>query len=131
MLPQAEVRHTGGSSLPTALTLGDLDIHVRVPGDAFGRAVEALTELYEVFRPDHWTDAFATFKDGRATDPPVGVALTAVGSEHDDRFVRAWEKLAAEPRLVDEYNALKRRHARDPGACEVEKSAFFTRLVGG
>ena len=128
LLPDAEVRHTGGSSLPGALTLGDLDLHVRVRPERFAAAVEALLTLYEVFRRDHWTDAFATFTDPRATDPPIGVALTAVGTEHDLRFVRAWERLGADPALLDEYNALKRRYVRDPARYEAEKSAFFTRL---
>ena len=129
VVPEAEIHNTGGTSIPSTVTRGDLDIHVRVPPEAFGRAVAALALRYRAYRPEQWTDEFATFEDARAKTPPVGVALTAIGGEHDERFVRGWQRLATDPRLVDEYNALKSRHVGDAVAYETAKSAFFSRLV--
>jgi GrpB protein len=37
-LPDADVRHVGGTSVPGVLTTGDVDLHVRVEADAFAAA---------------------------------------------------------------------------------------------
>ena len=127
-VPEAQVIHTGASSLPTMLTRGDLDIHVRVPPEAFRAALAALREHYADYRPEMWTDDFAALV-GDGGSLPVGVVLTAAGGEHDARFVTAWARLAAEPALVDELNALKTSHAQaGPDSYEEAKSAFFDRL---
>ena len=42
LAPRAEVLHTGGTAVPEALTRGDLDIHVRVPGGDFPAVRDAL-----------------------------------------------------------------------------------------
>ncbi|MDP8904566.1 MAG: GrpB family protein [Chloroflexota bacterium] len=130
-VPSAEVRHTGASSIDTLLTLGDLDIQVRVTKDHFLPAAGALEQIYAPYRREMWTGGFAAYRfDGARL--PVGVVLTAVGSVHDERFVSAWRRLAAEPDLVDEYNALKLLCAGgELSAYEAEKAAFFTRLVDG
>jgi hypothetical protein len=57
------------------------------------------------------------------------MAVTPTGSEHDLRFTRSWERLAADPALVVAYNDLKVRHRDDPGEYERQKSAFFDSLV--
>src|SRR5687767_8100370 len=110
VVPDAEVIHTGATSLPTMLTRGDLDIHVRVAADSFPAAVEALRGCYRDYRPEMWTGGFAAFV-GEGGALPVGVVLTAAGGEHDVRFTTAWARLSADPTLVDELNALKRSRA--------------------
>lgn len=128
-VPGAEVIHTGASSIPTLLTRGDLDIHVRVAGEEFDRARAALERTYTAYRRGMWTDAFAAFSDA-AREPPVGVALTVLGAEHDVRFMKGWQRLRDEPELVDELNTLKKRHAGgDEAAYEADKSAFFDRIA--
>lgn len=128
VVPGAEVIHTGATSVPTMLTRGDLDIHVRVAADSFPAAVEALRECYRDYRPEMWTDGFAAFV-GDGGRLPVGVVLTAAGGEHDVRFTRAWARLSADAALVDELNALKRSGAEaGTAAYEAAKSAFFDRL---
>lgn len=128
-VPSAEVLHTGASSIDGLLTLGDLDIHVRVDEGEFSRAASALETLYAPYRPAMWTDGFAAFQ-GSAGNIPVGVALTAIDGEHDRRFRRGWQRIAADPALVDEYNALKLRHVGgNAEAYEAEKSDFFSRLA--
>jgi GrpB-like predicted nucleotidyltransferase (UPF0157 family) len=61
----------------------------------------------------------------------TGVALTAVGGEHDRPFLVAWRKLRSDPQLLTEYNALKEAHDRatDEGLYRAAKCAFFDRLV--
>jgi hypothetical protein len=123
----------GGCSVPGALTRGDVDLHLRVPPDAFGSAVERLREHYPVVHPDIWTATLATFDvpPSSPADPSVGIAATPRGSEHDLRFTRSWQLLAADPALLEEYNAAKLAGESDidgPGY-EALKSAVFDRLV--
>ncbi len=129
-VPGADVRHSGGTSLGDALTRGDVDIHVRVEPERFEEARDALERLYARHREEIWQDGFATFVGEPSAGVAVGVALTATGSAHDRRFVRAWELLEADPALLRQYNALKLRHRRgDAAVYEAEKAAFFTQLV--
>jgi GrpB-like predicted nucleotidyltransferase (UPF0157 family) len=52
LLPEAEVLHTGATSVGGALTRGDLDIHVRVSPDDFSRACDVLAYAYASRRTD-------------------------------------------------------------------------------
>ncbi|HUZ16511.1 MAG TPA: GrpB family protein [Gaiellaceae bacterium] len=133
LLPEAEIVHTGGTSLDDALTRGDVDLHVRVPASDFPEAVAALERRYEPYRPEMWTDAFAAFLVPEERRLPTGVALTALGAEHDRRFTRGWELLRTRPELLAEYNALKQRFegTNDEDDYGAAKTAFFTRLETG
>ena len=127
LAPDAILEFTGGSSLPGGLTSGDIDLHLRVPPGSFSATVEALGHVYDVVHPEIWSATLATFTV--RGDGQVGVAVTPVGSEHDRRFVRAWQRLRTEPELVDAYLDLKRRHAGgDRAAYTAAKSEFFNAL---
>jgi GrpB-like predicted nucleotidyltransferase (UPF0157 family) len=130
LLPAAEVLHTGGTSIPDALTRGDLDVHVRVAPADFVPARDKLSRAYTSYNRETWTDEFATFVRTDA-EVDIGVALTAVDGEHDRRFLSAWRRLRSDPQLLKEYNALKEAHdgATDDDLYRVAKSAFFDRLV--
>lgn len=61
-------------------------------------------------------------------NPPVEVALTVIGTLDDLHHGAAWQHIAASPRLLDEYNALKRNH--ECGSSDdynVAKREFFNR----
>ncbi|MCY1136560.1 GrpB family protein [Actinoplanes sp. Pm04-4] len=117
----------GGSSLPGALTKGDVDLHLRVPGDAFPATTDTLRQVYAVVHPEIWQATLATFTvEGAAL--PTGIAVTPAGSEHDVRFTRTWQLMAADPALVTAYNEIKLRHRDDPDEYERRKSAFFDAL---
>lgn len=113
----------GGSSVPGALTRGDVDLHLRVPPAGFAGVVDHLRGRYAVVHPEIWGPTLATF--GVPADLPAGLAATPVGSEHDVRFTRTWQLLAADPALLAEYNATKQT-ATD---YEQAKSTFFDRLL--
>ena len=115
----------GGSSVPGALTRGDVDLHLRVPPADFAAVVERLRSLYAVVHPEIWGPTLATFDV--PAELPAGLAATPAGSEHDVRFTRTWQLLAADPALLAEYNATKQT-ATD---YEPAKSAFFDRLLSG
>ncbi|UQU68259.1 hypothetical protein COUCH_19090 [Couchioplanes caeruleus] len=124
LLPPHELTLTGGGSVPGALTKGDVDLHLTVAPDGFPRTVATLRGLYAVVHPEIWQDTLATF--AVEAELPTGLAVTPAGSEHDVRFRRAWQRIAADPRLLAEYNALKLAGAE---GYEERKSAFFTRLT--
>ena len=122
-LPPHELTLTGGSSVPGALTKGDVDLHLRVAPEDFAPTVGVLRGLYPVVHPEIWQDTLATF--AVPAELPTGLAVTPVGSEHDVRFRRTWQLLAAHPDRLAEYNAVK----LGGGDYEAAKSAFFDRLL--
>ncbi len=123
-----ELVWTGASSVRQALTRGDVDLHLRVPPDAFAAAVDVVRVLHAVRRPDLWCATLATF----AVDAPLPteLAVTPVGSEHDVRFTRTWDLLRADPRLLAAYDAVKQRADGAPDY-EAAKAAFLDRLLAG
>lgn len=123
-----ELAWVGGSSVPGALTRGDVDLHLRVPPDAFAAAVDLLRRDHAVVHPEIWCATLATF----ALDAPLpaGLAVTPVGSEHDVRFTRTWARLRADPVLLAEHNRVKAEaDALAPDEYEARKSAFFDRVL--
>ncbi len=123
LLPAHELVLTGGTSVPGALTKGDVDLHLRVEAADFAATVAVLRGLYPVVHPEIWQDTLATFAVPASL--PTGVAVTPIGSAHDERFRRGWDRVRSDPLLLAEYNALKTAG----GDYEARKSAFFDRLM--
>jgi hypothetical protein len=115
----------GGSSVPGALTRGDVDLHLAVPPAEFGSAVAAIRTVHEVVHPEIWQPTLATF--GVRAALPAGLAVTPAGSVHDRRFRRAWARLAGEPELLAAYNAVKEL---GEDGYEERKAAFFDEVAG-
>ena len=119
----------GGSSVPGALTRGDVDLHLRVAAADFPAAVGALRRTHAVVHPEIWGPTLAAF-EALGTALPTGIAVTSGGSEHDLRFSRTWQLLRADPALVEEYNAAKLAGDGPTGeGYEDRKSAFFDRVL--
>jgi GrpB-like predicted nucleotidyltransferase (UPF0157 family) len=108
-LPSLEVRHTGGTSVPGVLTSGDVDLQVRTEKQSFASARDALCELYDPLYPEAWDEKSAYFF-APGSKPPVEVALTVIGTLDDLQHGEAWQRIAADPKLIKRYNALKRAH---------------------
>src|SRR5688500_15541803 len=76
-LTTGELALTGGSSVPDALTVRDIDLHLRVEPEQFAASCARLREVYDVVHPEIWTGSLATFAiSGEA----VGIAVTPIGS---------------------------------------------------
>ena len=105
-LPGAELALTGSTSLPGMLTRGDVDLQLRVRPEDFDRAVRMLGATHTPVHGEIWTSGFATFETSRH-ELPTGIAVTAIGDEHDTLFRRTWARLASDPEHVDAYNAVK------------------------
>jgi GrpB-like predicted nucleotidyltransferase (UPF0157 family) len=124
-LPNAEVRHRGGTSVTGVLTSGDVDAHVRVERGSFELARNALGALYEPLYPDAWSDESAYFVAADA-QPAVEVALTVMGTLDDLHHGEAWDRIAHDPALRERYNSLKREHeGGSADAYAAAKRAFF------
>ena len=125
VLPDAELTLTGSISLPGMLTRGDVDLHLRVPARDFERAVRSLSTMYAPVHPAIWTGGFAAFET-LEHDLPTGIALTAIGDEHDTLFRRTWARLANDAGLAAAYNELKLGHeAADAATYREAKRRFF------
>ncbi|MEV4350982.1 hypothetical protein AB0J83_41525 [Actinoplanes sp. NPDC049596] len=124
-----ELLLVGGSSVLGALTKGDVDLHLRTPPHAFASTVAVLRGIYRVVLPEIWQPTLATFELDATL--PTGIAVTPAGSEHDRRFTRTWQRLAADPALLRAYNDLKLTSQHAPDDYERRKSAFFDTLATG
>ena len=121
-----KVELTGGLSVPGALTMGDVDLHLRVDPEAFDAVVARLREVLPVASPQAWAATLAVFEVPGSL--PTGLAVTPLHSEHDRRFRLVWEALRRDPELLTRYNALK---SASVGTVDYEerKSRFFTAIV--
>ena len=109
LIPSSEIEHVGSTSIPGALTKGDLDLLVRVSAERFSTAIHALRRRYRVHQPENWTPTYASFVDAGVTSPPVGVQLVVAGSPDDRLFGPFREALIRDPALLAAYNELKLR----------------------
>lgn len=124
-LPHVEIRHRGGTSVPGVLTAGDVDLHVRTERESFETAREALSGLYKPLHREVW-HAEGAFYVAPGSHPRVELALTVVGSLDDLHHGEAWDRLAADPDLREQYNQLK--HAHQGGSSDdynAAKRGFF------
>jgi GrpB-like predicted nucleotidyltransferase (UPF0157 family) len=108
------------------LTSGDVDVHVRVASESFESALVELSGLYEPFHRDAWSPGESAFFFAPGAQPPVEIALTVVGSRDDLHHGEAWDRIAADPGLIERYNELKRRcEGATRGEYDAAKRAFF------
>jgi hypothetical protein len=57
----------------------------------------------------------------------VEIALTVIGSRDDLHHGEAWDRIGADPRLIERYNELKREfEGAPPGDYDAAKRAFFS-----
>jgi GrpB-like predicted nucleotidyltransferase (UPF0157 family) len=122
-LPYARVDHVGSTSVPGALTKGDVDLLVRVDSERFDEAAARLREGYAVHQPENWTATYASFVDPSERTPPVGVQLVVAGSSEESLFIPFREALIADSELLSRYNELKARH-------DGESYELYTSLKG-
>ena len=128
-LPGAELALTGSTSLPGMLTRGDVDLQLRVRPEDFDRAVRMLGATHTPVHGEIWTSGFATFETSRH-ELPTGIAVTAIGDEHDTLFRRTWARLASDPELVDAYNAVKLAHENADDAAYLAAKRRFLDSIG-
>jgi GrpB-like predicted nucleotidyltransferase (UPF0157 family) len=130
LLPDAQIEHVGATSVPGALTKGDVDLLVRVAAGELDAAAAALGALYAVHQEENWTPTFASFVDPDPPGLPVGIQLAASGSAEDALFGPFRDALIRDPALLEEYNALKLRlDGEQYDRYTEEKAAFIERVL--
>lgn len=128
LFPFADIQHIGGTSIPGSLTKGEIDINLRVKPEYFEQVKSKLKELYKVNQTENWTGNFASFKDDKNYDLPVGVQLTIINSSHDF-FIKQRDHLIKSKKLLDQLNKLKQKfEGKSMEEYQKEKSKFFEKL---
>lgn len=103
ILPGAKVEEIGSTSIPGALTKGDVDLLVQADSSNFDSTVEPISRLYQVNEGMEGTPFFASFK-GVRNEIDFGVQ---VGGDDSFDFIAFRNALRASPSLLAEYNSLK------------------------
>lgn len=101
----ADIQHVGSSSILGALGKFDVDIQIRVPSNIFKGVSLILKNYYDAKHPEIWTDEFMIFCDRE--NQQIDIMLTVIGSTKDD-FYRVRDTLISNPKLLEDYNNLKR-----------------------
>ena len=105
LIPNAGVEHVGASSIPSAVSKGDLDIFVGVELSELEDAIERLTTLGFNEKLDTLRTPELCMLESTSADD-VALQVVANGSEFEC-FLRFRDKLRANPALVQQYNTLK------------------------
>ncbi|MFA0159453.1 GrpB family protein [Vibrio sp. 10N.261.46.A3] len=108
LIPNARVEHVGASSIPFAVSKGDLDIFVGVELSELSEledAIERLTTLGFNEKLDTLRTPELCMLESTSADD-VALQVVANGSEFEC-FLRFRDKLRANPALVQQYNTLK------------------------
>jgi 16S rRNA (adenine1518-N6/adenine1519-N6)-dimethyltransferase len=117
LLPGVEIRLTGTASLPD---IESHDIDLVVITDDVAHASTRLATAYPPLHRDEWRDDWAAFRTSGS--PQVDVVVTKAGTRGYAHHVAAWERIAADPSLRNEYRRLDRRMPE-------RKCEFFERVV--
>ncbi|TOD65699.1 GrpB family protein [Vibrio parahaemolyticus] len=105
LLPDATIEHIGASSIPNAVSKGDLDILVGVNGNELEKAVKLLSTLgFNEKSNTLRTPELCMLENSSGSD--VAFQVVVNGSEFDF-FVGFRDKLRESPELVQQYNELK------------------------
>ncbi|MEZ9338368.1 GrpB family protein [Vibrio splendidus] len=105
LIPNARVEHVGASSIPFAVSKGDLDIFVGVELGELEDVIERLTTLGFNEKLDTLRTPELCMLESTSGDD-VALQVVANGSEFEC-FLMFRDKLRANPALVQQYNTLK------------------------
>ena len=105
-LPDARIEHVGASSIPGAVSKGDLDVFIGVSRQRFARALALLRKLgYREKKGTLRTDALCMLEtDKHGSD--VAIQLVENGSRFE-MFLTFRDRLRCDARLLQEYNEMK------------------------
>lgn len=125
----ADIEHVGSSAIPGAISKADLDICLVVAADKLESTVLILKSDGYVEQTDTLrTPELCMLVDPRP-DTAHAVQVVAKGSQFMF-FVEFRDRLKADPRLVEQYNRVKREAARlDEDAYRVAKSRFIESVL--
>ena len=128
LLPFARIEHIGSSSIPNAISKGDLDIYIEVKPEQFEIAIERLKTLNFIEKQNTLRTNELCMLESLNNDD---VAFQIVVTESVFTFFLTFRnKLISSPTLVDEYNQLKLQCSHlDPDQYRAIKSDFISRVL--
>lgn len=128
-LPYARIEHIGASSVPGAVSKGDLDVFVGVPRCRFRQSVALLGELGFSEKADTLrTESLCMFEAVKYAGD-VALQLVENGSRFE-MFLRFRDLLRVDATLLDQYNAMKRAcEGFDEEAYRGVKADFIERVL--
>ena len=127
LVPNARIEHVGASSIPFAVSKGDLDIFVGVELNELEDVIERLTTLGFNEKLDTLRTPELCMLESTSSDD-VALQVVANGSEFEC-FLRFRDKLRANSELVQQYNTLKMSCEGWPQEEYREKKSDFIKHV--
>ena len=129
LISDAVIEHVGASSIPNAVSKGDLDILVGVNGSKLEKAVKLLSTLgFNEKSNTLRTPELCMLESNSGED--VAFQVVANGSEFDS-FVGFIDKLRENSDLVQQYNELKMSCTGwSPHEYRRKKETFIERVLG-
>ncbi|MDR5866124.1 GrpB family protein [Halomonas koreensis] len=128
LAPSAVVEHIGASSIPMAVSKGDLDIFVGVNSAELEKVVLRLTKLGFQEKPDTLRTPELCMLESTSGDD-VALQVVAKGSEFEF-FLEFRDILRANAALVQQYNELKMScEGLSPETYRNKKSAFVEHVL--
>jgi GrpB-like predicted nucleotidyltransferase (UPF0157 family) len=109
-LPFAHVEHVGSSSIPGAISKGDIDICVSVDADRHQDATLTLEQMGYTTKPDTLRTSELCMLQSLRTDLDVALQVIAKGSKFEF-FMTFRDALRNDPLLVQKYNEMKLFHS--------------------
>lgn len=128
LLPFARIEHIGSSSIPNAISKGDLDIYIEVKPEQFEVAIEGLKTFNFIEKQNTLRTHELCMLESLNNDD---VAFQIVVTESVFTFFLTFRnKLIASPAQVDEYNQLKLQCSHlDHDQYRAIKSEFISRVL--
>ena len=131
LAPDAAIEHVGASSIPGAVSKGDLDLCLIVTPQRHAAAVDALVEAGYAIKLDTLRTPELCMLLPPRQYIDAAVQVVAAGSRFEAVFVRFRDALRANAALVDRYNAIKREHVGgDVANYRAAKAAFVADVLG-
>lgn len=130
VLPNARVEHIGASSIPGAISKGDVDIFVGVEQTELEDAVCSLTSLGFAEKSDTLRTPELCMLESQLGED-VAFQVVANGSEFEC-FLRFRDRLSSNASLLESYNALKIScQGWDEDDYRAKKSRFVETVLAG
>jgi GrpB-like predicted nucleotidyltransferase (UPF0157 family) len=129
LLPSAKIAHVGSSSIPGAISKGDIDICVAVPAAEFDVTLATLEAQGYKIKADTLRTPQLCMLDASRVDISLAIQLIEKDSAFEF-FHKFRDALIDDPDLLAQYNALKLRFA-DQGAdvYRDEKAKFISAVL--
>jgi GrpB-like predicted nucleotidyltransferase (UPF0157 family) len=130
-LPFARVEHVGSSSIPGAISKGDVDICVIVDAPMHQAATSTLEKIGYTLKPDTLRTPELCMLESPNTDIDLALQVIAKGSKFEF-FMTFRDALRNDPLLVQKYNEIKLRHETlDAAQYRAAKGEFIEEVLRG